>query len=297
MAKTATVFAAVSTIRKLVFKQKTLYNAFVPKAYVYQGNSLVVPEETPDSSIQEEINLDLIDSAFNDDIADRFTVSSLDKQGDIHCVTVAETVLPRGWKAIPMRQALNTMTGGVLAESIGSIGRIFRSYHVSHWRSDSLFCGRCGAANRDAETEELARQCTACGRLEFPRISPAVIFIVTNDKGQALLARNKNFLTGVYSVIAGFNEAGESLEATVAREVKEEVNIEVCDIRYIRSQPWPFPNSLMLGFAARYKSGELRPDGNEIVDAGWYSKDSLPTLPGSASVSRYLINLWLDGKL
>jgi len=124
-----------------------------------------------------------------------------------------------------------------------------------------------------------------------------VITIVINDKDEALLAHNKKFTSGVYSLIAGFNEAGESLEATVAREIKEEVNIDVKDIRYIRSQPWPFPNSLMLGFSARHKTGEIRPDGVEIEDAQWFPKDRLPGLPGFGSVSRYLIGLWLDGKL
>jgi NAD+ diphosphatase len=196
-----------------------------------------------------------------------------------------------------MRQALNVMTGGDVAAGRGMVGRILRSYHVSLWRGESRFCGSCGAANRDADTGELARQCPACGRIEFPRISPAVIFIITNNRGEALLAHNKKFVPGVYSLIAGFNEAGESLEDTIAREAKEEVNLEVTDIRYIRSQPWPFPNSLMLGFSARYKAGQLRPDGTEIEDAQWFSRDALPTLPGSASVSRYLIELWREGKL
>jgi NAD+ diphosphatase len=100
----------------------------------------------------------------------------------------------------------------------------------------------------------------------------------------------------VYSLIAGFNEAGESLEATVAREIREEVGLEVRDIRYIASQPWPFPNSLMLGFTARYASGELRPDGLEIEDARWFGRDNLPLLPGFGSVSRSLIEGWIAGK-
>jgi len=147
------------------------------------------------------------------------------------------------------------------------------------------------------EGGELARKCTCCGRLEYPRVSPAVITIVINDRGEALLAHNKKFATGLYSLIAGFSEPGESLEATVTREIKEEVGIDVKDIRYIRSQPWPFPDSLMLGFSAHHAGGELRPDGIEIEDARWFSRDNPPNLPGSSSVSRYLINLWLEGKL
>ena len=268
-------------------------------AYVYQGNSLIVPQDTPDSRIQDEISRELIDAAFDGFFRDMdtFAVPSVDGSGDIVGITVPEGGLPPGWKAIPLRQAVNTITGGVMADGVGPVGRILRSYHIGLWRRESRFCGSCGGANQDADTGELARQCTICGRLEFPRIAPAVITIITNDREEALLAHNKKFAAGVYSLIAGFNEAGESLEATVAREIREEVSIEVKDIRYIRSQPWPFPNSLMLGFTARHCGGELKADGVEIEDARWFTRDKLPNLPGNGSVSRYLINLWLEGKL
>jgi NAD+ diphosphatase len=124
-----------------------------------------------------------------------------------------------------------------------------------------------------------------------------VITIIINDKDEALLAHNKKFSQGMYSLIAGFNEAGESLEDTVAREILEEVGIEVRDIRYITSQPWPFPNSLMLGFTCRHAGCGIRPDGIEIEDARWFNRDNLPPLPGHGSVSRYLIELWREGKL
>ena len=268
-------------------------------AYVYQGNTLVVPIDTPDSRIQEEVSRKLIetsvDGVFKD--KDSFDAVSMDGSGIIRAIFLAEGELPPGWKAIPLRQAVNIMTGGKMAEGIGPIGRILRSYHIGLWRRESRFCGSCGAANRDTESGDMARQCTVCGRLEFPRISPAVITIVINDKGEALLAHNKKFATGVYSLIAGFSEAGESLEATVVREIKEEVNVDVTGISYVRSQPWPFPNSLMIGFAARYNGGEIRADGIEIEDARWFTKDNLPALPGSGSVSRYLIDLWLEGKM
>ena len=260
-------------------------------AYIYQENSLVVPVDTPDSCIQNEFEPGFIKDA------DCFTVPALDTKDDIRIITLPGGELPDGWKAIPFRQALNIITGGTYADSSGLIGRIFRSHHLSLWRMNSRFCGRCGGINRDADSGDLARQCTLCGKLEFPRIAPAVIIIVINDKGEALLAHNKKFATGVYSLIAGFSEAGENLEATVIREIKEEVNIDVKDIRYVRSQPWPFPDSLMLGFSARYAGGELKPDGIEIEDARWFPRDSPPILPGSSSVSRYLINLWLADKL
>jgi len=266
-------------------------------AYVYQNNTLVVPEDTPDSHIQDEVSQELIDAAFDCMDTDSFVVSAVDGAAGIRGVILPNGELPPGWKAIPLRQALKIITGDALAEGVGPVGRLLRSHHVALWREESRFCGRCGAANRDTDNGELARQCTVCERLEFPRISPAVITIIVNDREEALLAHNKKFVTGMYSLIAGFNEPGESLEATVARETKEEVNIDIKDIRYIRSQPWPFPNSLMLGFSARYNGGELKPDGIEIEDARWFPRDSLPMLPGHGSVSRYLIELWLAGKL
>jgi NAD+ diphosphatase len=128
--------------------------------------------------------------------------------------------------------------------------------------------------------------------VEYPRIAPAVIVLITNDEEEALLAHNKKFTPGIYSLIAGFVEAGENLEAAVTRETREETGIEICDIRYLLSQPWPFPNSLMVGFSARYKSGTVKPDGVEIDDVQWFSRDSLPSLPGPGSISRHLIEKW-----
>ena len=271
----------------------------IASAYVFQGGSLIVPIDTPDSLLQEEASRELIAAEFGGvlDKSDSFFIHSIDGSGDIMGIAIPEGELPPRWKAIPLRQAINIITGGKMAEGFGPVGRMFRSYHISQWRRESRFCGSCGGINRDAESGEIARQCTACGRLEFPRISPAMITLVTNDRGEALLAHNNKFTAGVYSLIAGFNEAGESLEATVAREIKEEVNLEVKDICYIRSQPWPFPNSLMLGFSARYSGGELKPDGVEINDAKWFTRDNLPALPGNGSISRHIINMWLEGKI
>jgi NAD+ diphosphatase len=266
--------------------------------YVFQGNTLVVPSDTSDSLLQAEIPVQKAGELAAVE-SDRFEIPRADGSGTIQGLSVAgSAVLPAGWKAAPMRQAVNLMTsGGSMADGFGPVGRLLRAFHIAQWRKESAFCGTCGSPNRDADTGELARKCPACGRLEFPRISPAVITIIINDKGEALLAHNKKFANRVYSLIAGFNEAGESLEATVAREIREEVGLEVKDIRYIRSQPWPFPNSLMLGFAARHAGGEIKPDGIEIEDARWFTREALPELPGNGSVARSLIGQWLEGKL
>jgi NAD+ diphosphatase len=261
--------------------------------YLFQGTNLVVPADTPDSALFEEIpSAALWDSLEAEDVFE-IPAASGPAAG---AVLSPDLVLSPAWKTIPMRQALSVMAGGSIVDGTGTVGRILRSFHIAQWRRESVFCGSCGSRNEDAP-EELARQCPACGRLEFPRISPAVIVVIVNDAGEALLAHNRKFATGIYSLIAGFNEAGENLEATVAREIREEVNLEVRDIRYITSQPWPFPNSLMLGFAARCSGGEIKPDGVEIEDARWFTPDRLPKLPGHGSVSRFLINRWIEGRL
>jgi NAD+ diphosphatase len=262
--------------------------------YLFQGGNLVVPADTPDSAVYEEIFPDRIWNSF--DSIDVFEIPAVHGGGDIKAAVLAPDIsLSPAWKTIPMRQALSLMTGGLTVDGTGTVGRILRSFHIAQWRRESVFCGSCGSRNEDAP-EELARQCPACGRLEFPRISPAIIVIIINDAGEALLAHNKKFASGVYSLIAGFNEAGENLEATVAREIREEISLEVRDIRYIASQPWPFPNSLMLGFTAHCSGGKIKPDGIEIEDARWFSRDALPKIPGHGSVSRYLINSWLEGR-
>ena len=260
--------------------------------YFFKGNTLLVPQETKDNEIQIPVAQERLLSVAED----TFSIPPLEGKDVIKAVMLNNEEAITGWKEIPMRQALSIITGSNMAKGEGDLGRLLRAYHIGQWRRGSRYCGSCGAQNNDADTE-LARLCPACGRLEFPRIAPAVITIIINDRDEALLAHNKKFTPRVYSLVAGFNEAGESLEATVAREIREEVSLEVRDIRYIISQPWPFPDSLMLGFCCRHAGGEIKVDNIEIEDAQWFPKDKLPTIPGSGSVSRYLIELWLEGVL
>ena len=131
-----------------------------------------------------------------------------------------------------------------------------------------------------------------CGLLQFPRLSPAIIVLVRRGE-RLLLARSRQTPPGMYSVLAGFVEPGETLEQAVEREVKEEVGISVSNIRYFGSQPWPFPHSLMIGFTAEHAEGELDIDRNEMEDAGWYSVDRLPMLPPPISIARRLIDDFL----
>jgi NAD+ diphosphatase len=163
-----------------------------------------------------------------------------------------------------------------------------RANHLVYWQQTHLFCGACGHPTED-KANERAKFCPQCGLINYPRLSPAVIVAVL-DGNRILLARNKRARIPFYSVLAGFVEPSETLEQCVAREVKEEVGITVTNIRYFGSQPWPFPNSLMIGFTADYVGGEISIDPAEITDAGWYSKDNLPPVPPKLSIAGRLID-------
>jgi NAD+ diphosphatase len=167
-----------------------------------------------------------------------------------------------------------------------------RGLQIVAWDRDHAFCGRC-ATPTEGSPGERARRCPNCGLHAYPRLSPAIIVLVERDDGAALLAHGVRFPSPMYSCLAGFVEPGESLEEAVHREIREETGIEVDDIRYFGSQPWPFPNSLMIGFRARYAGGELRFDPAEIVDGRWFRRDELPPLPPSPSIARKLIDAWL----
>jgi NAD+ diphosphatase len=140
-------------------------------------------------------------------------------------------------------------------------------------------------------------RCPACSLSAFPRLAPAMITLVTRGEAgpdqEALLARGVQWTMPMYSCLAGFVEPGESLEAAVVREVAEEVGLDVSNPTYFGSQPWPFPNSLMVGFFADYASGEITCDPTEIVDAGWYRRDAMPMIPPGISIARKLIDTWL----
>lgn len=167
-----------------------------------------------------------------------------------------------------------------------------RAVQIIDWDRTHLFCGRCGTLNELAVGER-AKRCPQCGLTSYPRLSPAVIVRVTRqgpNGPEILLARGPRHRTGFYSVLAGFVEPGETLESTVHREIQEEVGITVQNVRYFGSQPWPFPNSLMVAFTAEYAAGELQLEEAEIAEARWFRADELPGIPGEMSISRWLID-------
>src|SRR3954469_24105055 len=167
-----------------------------------------------------------------------------------------------------------------------------RAVQLVEWRRTHRFCGRCATPTEEAPGER-AVKCPACGLMAFPRLAPAVIMLVERDDGRALLARNANFPSGMFSCLAGFVEPGETLEHAVRREVMEEVGLEIGDVEFRGSQPWPFPHQVMIGFGAQYLSGEIEIDGQEIIEAQWFTPDATPNFPtGGMSIAGRLIDEW-----
>ncbi|TCW62630.1 NAD(+) diphosphatase [Treponema sp. J25] len=207
------------------------------------------------------------------------------------CFLVQESHMPPAMqegRILPIRTLLAELHGS----DTDVLSRFLRIFHLFQWLDVSRYCGRCGAQNELAP-DEMARLCPVCGRREYPRISPAVMVAVTDDEGRLLLAHNAHFRAGLYSVIAGFVEAGETLEAAAAREVLEETGIVIDSIQYVASQSWPFPDSLMVGFTAHARTTTIQVDNREILDARFYRPEELPDIPLPGSLSRMLIEHWL----
>jgi NAD+ diphosphatase len=163
---------------------------------------------------------------------------------------------------------------------------------IINWDNTNRYCGQCGAS-MERKDDERAKICPGCGFSSFPIISPAIITAVLKDR-KILLARANRFPPGLYSVLAGFVEPGETLEECLMREVKEEVGIETKNIRYFGSQPWPFPHSLMVAFTAEYAGGEVTIDERELSDADWFSTSNLPKIPSRGTIARELIEWFLE---
>ncbi|MEU5988434.1 NAD(+) diphosphatase [Spirillospora sp. NPDC047418] len=193
--------------------------------------------------------------------------------------------------------------GALLADR--DSGLLTHAVALEHWHSTNRYCPRCGAETRVSSAGHV-RVCPRDGSQHFPRVDPAVIMLVTDEADRVLLARGPQWPADRRSILAGFVEPGESLEQAVAREVKEEVGLAVRDVHYLGSQPWPLPQSLMLGFTARADGDvPLNPDPEEILDAAWYTRDELRAAidtgeivaPGPLSIAAQLIMRWYGGEL
>ncbi len=195
------------------------------------------------------------------------------------------TIVPEGMSFMELRSLYSVMDEDIFLLAGKAI-------QIVNWDQTHQFCGRCGHKTQTLQGER-AKKCPECGFTSYPRISPVAITAVLKDD-KILLSHNATFRGNMYSIIAGFVEPGETLEECVKREILEEVGIHVRNIKYFGSQPWPFPNSLMIGFTAEYESGEISVDGKEISEAGWYDVHSLPELPAKMSIAREMIDWFVQ---
>jgi NAD+ diphosphatase len=186
----------------------------------------------------------------------------------------------------------------------GEGGLVLHAVALAEWHRANRHCPRCGTALRGSQAGHLLT-CPGCDAQHFPRTDPAVIMLVTDAADRCLLGRQERWPAGRYSTLAGFVEPGESLEHAVAREVEEEVGVEIEAVDYFGNQPWPFPASLMVGFFARARTTEISVDGAEISDARWFTREEMRSeaeagtlvLPGGISISRSLVETWYGGEL
>jgi NAD+ diphosphatase len=244
-------------------------------AFAFRGDKILVggPEDAPfvpQSSQLEDLGLE----------GNRHYLGEL---AGVACVAIplsADAPEPAGWRYAGLRSLFFRLPEPLLAIAA-------RAFQVVEWDRTHRYCGRCGTPTKDREGER-AKECPACGYVAYPRVTPAMMVLITRGR-EVLLARAQRFPPGMFSALAGFVESGETIEDCIRREVREEVGLEVGDIRYFSSQSWAFPHSLMIAFTAEYAGGELRPDKTEIAEARWFPWNAVPNLPPSISISRRLI--------
>lgn len=171
-----------------------------------------------------------------------------------------------------------------------------KAHELLYWDASTKFCSVCGGPMK--LHTDISKRCTNCGKEVWPQLSTAIIVAVTRGNDEILLVQSNKFRGDYLGLVAGFVETGETLEECVRREVMEETNVSIRNIRYFASQPWPYPCNLMIGFKAEYAGGELRLQRSELNKGGWYSRDNLPPIPGKVSLARRLIDDWLsDGNI
>lgn len=204
-----------------------------------------------------------------------------EERNGISVINVSEDFVHANYKWVPIRSQFAAM-------GYDDCFQLSRAKALIEWRKSTKFCGSCGTALEESKTET-ARVCPKCGNIIFPRINPCIIVLVSKGD-KILLARHAQRNQDIYACLAGFIEAGETVEQAVEREIMEETGIRVKNIRYYASQSWPFPAQLMMGFTAEYESGELKLQEEEIADAGWFSRDNSPASPQPGSVAYRLIH-------
>ncbi|WP_428897464.1 NAD+ diphosphatase [Parelusimicrobium proximum] len=191
--------------------------------------------------------------------------------------------LPAGFEFTDLRGSYNKIPENMF-KAAG------KSAQIIYWDANSRFCSFCG--NKNNPLAHNAKVCPSCGKETYTQITPAVMVLIRRGR-EILMVRGVNFRRKFYGLVAGFVEAGETLEECCKREVMEETGIKIKNIRYFMSQPWPFPSNMMIGFFADYAGGKLKIDRTELSDAGFYTLDNMPPLPGRLSLARKMVNAWI----
>ncbi len=211
---------------------------------------------------------------------------SVDNAGDFPARTASVTIPgseKEGWEWIGLRASWDLLDTEVYRQA-------GKAFELVHWDRHSRYCSACG--QRMAQATAISKRCPGCGKEDYPHISAAVLVLVRKGD-KLLLVHARNFKGCFHSLVAGFLETGETLEECVAREVKEETGLDVKNITYWGSQPWPYPSGLMVGFVADYAGGEIRLQDEELSAGAFYTKDELPELPRRLSLARKMIDWWL----
>ena len=166
-----------------------------------------------------------------------------------------------------------------------------KCHELLYWDNNTRFCGVCGAPMK--MHTDISRRCTNCGKEVWPQLATAIIVLVHRGD-EVLLVHARNFKTEFYGLVAGFVETGETLEEAVHREVAEETGIQIKNLRYFGSQPWPYPCGLMVGFNADYNGGDIHLQQSELSKGAWFTKENLPTIPEKLSIARMILDDWLE---
>lgn len=246
--------------------------------FVFHSGAILLKEETADMCsipFAEESPVGHMDDAI---------AVTMPDESVCRAILLKEIIPVDGYKYVPLRDSYALL-------DYASYRKAGKAEELLYWHQQTRYCGRCGAPMHF--NTEISKRCTKCNEEIWPQLSPAVIVLISHDE-DILLVQSHSFKHNYYGLIAGFVETGESLEECVQREVREEVGIEIKNLRYFKSQPWPYPMGLMLGFFAEYQSGEINLQTSELKRGGWFHRDSLPEIPGKVSLARQLIDAWKE---
>ena len=212
------------------------------------------------------------------------TITPMEDGREVRTFSVDKAVEKEGFVTCPLRQSYYRLPLSIYLKA-------GKCREIVYWDKNTKYCGTCGKPM--VLHTEISKQCTGCGRVVWPSLATAVITLVHRGD-EILMVQSRDFHGKYFGLVAGFVETGESVEEAAIREIREETGIEVKNLTYARSQPWPYPSVLMIGFTAEYASGDIKLQYSELAEGGWFHRDHLPQLPGEMGVARQMIEQWLQ---